>query len=99
MIKFPVPQFIDVEDRIVGQLTIKQFLWLLLGGGIILAIYYFGHLQFWAFLTLSAPIATLFISFAFVKIQGQSFVTRLGAMISYLTKPKLFIWQRKNNNG
>ena len=27
-----VPQFIDVEDRVIGPLTIKQFLYLLAGG-------------------------------------------------------------------
>ncbi len=29
--RYQLPQFIDVEDKIIGMLTAKQFGWLLLG--------------------------------------------------------------------
>ena len=37
MRQFTVPQFIDVEDKILGPITVRQFLLLVVGGLIIFA--------------------------------------------------------------
>ena len=37
--RFQVPQFIDIEDKIFGPLTFKQFVYLAGGGGLAFLIY------------------------------------------------------------
>ena len=36
--RFHVPQFIEKESKIIGPLTLRQFLWLLAGGGLLLIL-------------------------------------------------------------
>jgi len=44
MQQFTVPQFIDVEDKILGPITIRQFLILLVGCIVIFISYRYGDL-------------------------------------------------------
>ena len=39
MQQFVVPQFIDVEDKVIGPVTVRQFLILLVGGGVLFIAY------------------------------------------------------------
>ena len=39
MEQFTVPQFIDVEDKVIGPITVRQFIILLFGGGFIFIAY------------------------------------------------------------
>lgn len=94
--RFAVPQFIDTEDKIVGPFTLKQFLWLGAGIGIIAIIYFSGIFVFWAFLTVSIPIAGFFIVMAFVKVNGKPAVNFIFSVVLYWIKPRLFIWKRKD---
>ena len=43
--RFQVPQFIEIESKIFGPLTLKQFIYLIGGGGIIFILY--ALLPFW----------------------------------------------------
>lgn len=93
--QFPVPQFIDIEDKIIFGLTLKQFLWLLAGSIIILMLFFFGGLQLWAFVLVAIPLAGLFTGMALLKINDRPLVNYLFMFLGYLVKPKLFLWQRK----
>ena len=53
--QFQVPQFIEVEDKIVGPLTFKQFIYLAGGGGVIAILYAFLPLFF--VILLGIPVA------------------------------------------
>lgn len=92
--QFSVPQFIEVEDKIIGPLTLKQFLYLAGGAGLIFLLWYI--LKLWLFLIVSVPILSLSISLAFLKINGRPFFDFLVSMINYLLKPKTYIWKEKN---
>ena len=39
--RFQVPQFIEVEDKIFGPLTLKQFIYVFGGGGLCFVFYTF----------------------------------------------------------
>lgn len=90
--QFNVPQFIDIEDRIVGPLTAKQLGWLALGGFILLIIWNF--LDFTAFILAAIFIVTLSVGLAFFKPQGMSLFSFLASSIFFMTKPKVYIWKR-----
>lgn len=91
--QFNVPQFIDVEDRIVGPFTLKQFLYLGAAGAILFFAWYL--FEFWAFLIVAFPIGALAIALSFVKINGRPFIYYLSSFANYLRKPKLYVWKKK----
>lgn len=93
MQRFQVPQFIDVEDKIFGPLTTKQFFYLLAGGGLSFLLWTF--LQFWLFIILAAPVIGVTVSMAFVKVNGRPFLEVLVHSINYFLRPRLFLWKQK----
>ena len=92
MKQFQVPQFINIEDRIIGPLTLKQFLYLAGGAAMILLAWFLLHP--FLFVIVSVPSAILSGSFAFVKINGRPFPEMLINGINFYSKPRLYIWKR-----
>lgn len=91
--QFKVPQFIDIEDKLFGPFTFKQFAYLAGGGGMIFVAYKF--LPFYIAIFIIIPIATLTALLTFYKINGKPFVYYLQAGIVYATKSKLYIWKQR----
>lgn len=91
MKQYQVPQFINVEDRVVGPLTLKQFFYLL-GGAAFGVVAYF-LFQFILFVIVIIPVSILTLLLAFLTINGQPFAKILFSALNFYTKPKLFIWQ------
>ena len=94
--EYQVPQFIEVEDKIVGSLTLKQFIYLAGGAG--LCIVTFFYLPFFLWIFVAAPVAGLTLALAFYKMNGKPFVEILEAAFSYYIGSKLFLW-RKEEGG
>lgn len=92
--QFNVPQFLEIEDKIIGPLTLKQFGYLAAGAAILFVVY--SYVKFWIFLLISVPVGLLAVALAFVKINGRPFISILAAFIKYLFSPKLFVWKRKH---
>src|SRR3989338_3656224 len=92
MYQFQVPHFIEVEDKIFGPLTLKQFLYVLGGGSIIFLLYVF--LPFFLMVLFAAPVAVLFGALAFYKINGQPLVKILEGALEHYTRSRLFIWKK-----
>lgn len=93
MKQFQVPQFITVEDKVIGPFTLKQFLYLAGGGGLILAAYMF--LQSILFFLTAALIGSLAGALAFLKVNEQPFPIMLKNAILYLIRPRLYIWKKE----
>lgn len=90
--QYPVPQFIDVQDKVVGPLTIRQFLWLLGGAGISLVLWL--ALPTIAAVVLTIPVVGLAALFAFYKMNGIPFYLYLANLIGFALRAKLRIWKR-----
>src|SRR4051812_24860436 len=91
--RFQVPQFIEVEDKIFGPLTLKQFIYLAGGAGISVIVYLFLPL-FLAVLVI-IPILSFSAALAFYKVNNKPFVGFLEAAFMYAFHPKLYIWQHE----
>ncbi len=91
--EFQVPQFIEVEDKIFGPLTILQFIYLAGGVGFFVAMWLL--LPLWAAILLGAPVALFGAGLAFVKINNRPLMAMLEAAFDYLVRSKLYIWQKK----
>ena len=88
--QFQVPQFIEVEDKIFGPLTFKQFLYLAGGVGISYLL--------WRLLPLllAAPViafvAGFSVALAFFQWNGQPFIMALEHGFYFLLHSKLYLW-------
>jgi hypothetical protein len=92
--QFAVPQFTDVEDRLIGPLTLKQFLivlgfggfifflWSITGGGII-------------FFLIAIPVAALGAYVTFKKLNGRPFFVYMLPLLSFLVSPRVMIFKRE----
>lgn len=92
MQQFVVPQFIDVEDKIFGPVTTRQFLILLSAGGIIFLC--FKYLDLVLFGVVAFFLGGLALIFAFYKPNGQLFHYFLLNIVQTNRKPKLRIWRK-----
>ncbi|OGF51798.1 hypothetical protein A3I27_04455 [Candidatus Giovannonibacteria bacterium RIFCSPLOWO2_02_FULL_43_11b] len=98
MRQFQVPQFIEVEDKIFGPLTLKQFLYIVGGAGMTFLLYALlrSFLPLFIILTLAAPLITFFFALAFYKINGQPFMKILENALTHYTNSRLYIWKKIN---
>lgn len=87
-----------MEDKIVGPLTLVQFLYLL-GGGLIDYLLFQGLARdyFALFLLLAIPIGLVALALTFLKIQEQPLSHFVAAGLIYLTQPKVRLWRRQTN--
>ena len=93
MQQFVVPQFIDVEDKIIGPITVRQFLILLAGAGTSFVAYKLSDLTLFVFEF--AIISLFFFTFAFVKINGKPIHYLLLNLIQTSRRAQLRVWKKK----
>lgn len=92
MQQFQVPQYINIEDRIIGPLTMKQFLFLAGGGAVVLIVWF--SLNSFLFVIIAVPAALFSMTMAFLKINGLPFPMILMSGINFYLRPRLYIWKR-----
>ncbi|NCN07634.1 PrgI family protein [Candidatus Falkowbacteria bacterium] len=95
MEQITVPQFLDVEDKIIGPITVRQFIEILIGS-IIIFIFY-KSFYFSSFVVSGFLMFALTMIVAFAKINGQPFHNFLLNFIATLKNPKLKIWRKVVN--
>src|SRR3989344_6905079 len=91
--RFQVPQFIEVEDKIFGPLTLKQFIYLAGAGGVV--VLFWSILPFFFAVIASAPFVLLGLALAFYKINDRSFIFTLQSAFSYFLSHRLYLWQKE----
>lgn len=91
--RFQVPQFIEVEDRIFGPLTFKQFIYL--AGGVGFSVMLFTLSGLFLAILLGFPVLVSAIALAFWKINSRPFVEILQSATSYAVNTKLYLWKKK----
>ena len=93
MQQFVVPQFIDVEDKIFGPITTRQFL-IILVGGLLLFLEFKLSLSYLSFGISAFFTIVIFGGLAFVKYNGMPLHYFLLNILQNLKRPKLRVWQR-----
>jgi hypothetical protein len=91
--RFQVPQFIEVEDKIFGPLTLKQFLYLAGGAGLSVILYMF--LPPLIAIIIIFPVASFACALAFLKINNRPFIHMLESAFTFVVNPKLYIWKQE----
>ncbi len=92
--RFQVPQFIEVEDKIFGPLTLKQFIYLTGAGGVVFILWRVFPL--FIAIVAAAPIIALAGALAFYKINKRPFIFVLESAFKYMLSNRLYIWKSKD---
>lgn len=93
MQRFVVPQFINVENKVIGPITVRQFL-IFVGAAIILAILY-AILFFTYFVIFGVIVVGIAAVFAFAKVNGTQFHNFFLNIIQTSKKPGKRVWNNR----
>jgi len=92
--QFQVPQFIEIEDKIFGPLTLKQFIYLAGGAGACVVLWLYIPYKIISIL-LILPILAFSLALAFYKTNGKAFIDVVEAAFYYYVGSKLYIWRKE----
>lgn len=92
--QYQVPQFIEVEDKIFGPLTLRQFIYLAGGGG--LCLIFFTLLNFYIAGVLAVPVLVASLGLAFYKFNGRPLIVALEHSFGYFVGTKLYLWKQRD---
>lgn len=92
--QFQVPQFIEIEDKIFGPLTLKQFLYLAGGVGASIALFIYIPIKIIAIL-LIIPVAAFSLALTFYKINNKPFIDTVQSAFYYFLGGKLYLWKKQ----
>lgn len=92
--QFPVPQFTDVEDKIVGGLTFKQFGIVFVAGVLIFAVYAVSK-SLVPTIVAGVLLGLPAIALAFGKLNGRPIYSSLGNFISFITGNNMYFFQKQ----
>ncbi len=92
--RYQVPQFIEVEDKIFGPFTFRQFAYLLGGAGICFLCYKL--LPFVVGLPIMIGAAGVSAALAFYKVNNRPLINTLEAAFKFFLTHRLYIWKKRD---
>jgi hypothetical protein len=92
--RFVTPQFINIEPKIIGPITARQFIILVAGGGLIFITYKLFSLTVFIFITVFV-LGPAILAFAFFKVNGRPFHFFLLSFVQNARMPTLRIWKKE----
>ena len=84
-----MPQFIETETKLIGPLTLKQFLFIA-GGVSVFAMEWIFISNKLILAVLAIPTLGFFAALAFAKVDGQPLLNYLAYMLSFALNPKRY---------
>lgn len=91
---FQVPQFIEVENKLIGPLTLKQFLYLAGGAGLTYLVFII-NIPLIIRIVPMVAIIIFSLALAFYKVHEQPFINILDAGLKYVFSKKLYLWRQE----
>src|SRR5258708_12588137 len=93
--QYAVPQFTEVEDKLIGPLTLKQFLIILATGGIVMFFYSLLKLSIF-FYFFAIPTSLLGLGLTFGKFNGRPLFRYIGVFVAFTSRPQVSIFNRED---
>ncbi len=95
--KHPVPQNVmDVEFKVVGDLTVRQVMYLFVGAFLMYVFYRMGLPFFWKWLFVIG-IGALSVAVAFIPVQERGLDKWLVSFVTALRNPTQRVWKKSHN--
>ncbi len=95
--QFKVPQFLDIEDKIFGNFTFRQFVYLAGGAGLCFVFYKWLGI-FWGAIPILA-VASFSGLLAFYRPNNKPFINMLESGFKYFMQSKLYVWERAKSKA
>ena len=94
--KFQVPKYVELEDKLAFRLTLKQLGWFALGGFILFVIWtIFEKWVFWIFFPVVMGVVAAFV---FYKPAGLTLFTFLVDGVVYFIRSKKMTWKKESDD-
>lgn len=90
--QFVVPQFIDVEDKIFGPFSVRQFIIMIVGVVVLFLAFRFADIAL--FILEAIFIVFLVLLFAFFRVNGRPFHLFVVNIVQSTRKPHKRVWKR-----
>lgn len=90
--KFSVPQFIDIEDKILGPITVRQFCIVLIDAFVLFLVYKLFDFSF--FVVIGIVLTIIGVVLAFVKVNGAPFHFFLLNIVQTSKRPRHRVWNK-----
>jgi hypothetical protein len=95
MSQYKVPQNVEAEDKIIGPLTFKQFIYACIGVGWGLICFAIFRMVPAVMIILGFPPVLLFLLLAFYQRDGQNFEQLLIAMVGFFASERKRVWVKE----
>lgn len=95
--RFQVPQFTEVEDKIIGPLTLKQFIYM--AGAVGACIIMYSFLPKFLSFALMLPVLIFGAALAFYKVNNRPFIRVVESFVKYVLTSKLYIWKHEEKKA
>jgi hypothetical protein len=90
--RYQVPQFIEMEDKVIGPFTLKQFVYLATVPAVCYGLSFITETIYVILVgIIFFPIA---VSLAFLKVNGKSFAKVFLGMLNFIKRPQVYVWKR-----
>lgn len=90
---FQIPQFIEVEDKVIGPFSFKQFIYVI--GGLSMSYVVFKAISLFLAIPIIIVIMGLALALAYYKINDRPFILTAEAGFYYFFKKKLYLWKKQ----
>jgi len=94
--RFEVPQFIEIEDKIFGPFTWKQFVYLTGGIGAAGVTFLVGGI--FIFVLIGIPATSIAFLLAFYPVNNRPFSIFLESFVSFYNSSKTYHWRKREVN-
>ncbi len=91
--QFKVPQFLEIEDKIFGPFTFREFVYL--AGGVGLCFIIYRAFGIWVGGLPIIIIGSLAAALTFYKPNNKPFIYMLESVFKYVFQDKLYIWKQR----
>lgn len=91
MAQYKVPQDVEADDKLIGPFSFRQFVYLMIAGGLIAAAVGLFQL-FPALAIIPVPFVFFFLALALPLKKDQPMETYLAAVVAYYLKPHARVW-------
>ena len=95
--QYPVPQFTDVEDKIIGPLSFKQFGIIFAGGALVFVVYSLTK-SVVALIIAGVLIGLPALFLAFGKINGRPIYKSFSTFLQYFTHPRVMLFHKEGGD-
>lgn len=91
--QFKVPQFIDIEDKVFGPFTFRQFAYLAGGAGFVYLS--FKLLPILIALVVAPILAGFALALTFFKYNDKPFIHVVESFVKFYTRSRLYLWHKQ----